>query len=193
RVRRQTLARLAGAHLVQYCVQLATGAESGGRFPAVAEPAVARRIAEEVDRHAPAYAYGALADGGDILWAEALLARGAELHVVLPFAQSDLVETSVAPAGRRWVERFDRCIAASSTVSYAPGDAFLGDGVLSRSGAELAMGLALLRARSLDSEPRQLALWDGREARGAAGTGIEVRTWQRLGLPVTVVDPNGAE
>jgi tetratricopeptide (TPR) repeat protein len=186
---RDILAPLAGPTVVHYCGHLVSAADRGGRFPAAAEPMVARRIAEEVARLAPAYAYGALANGGDILWAEELLARGAELHVVLPFAQSEFVQTSVATSGGRWVERFDRCIAAASSVTYATEDAFLGDDVLFRYGAELAMGLALLRARYLDSEPRQLALWDGGEARGSAGTAIEVRTWRRLGLPVTVVDP----
>ena len=35
-------------------------------------------------------AYGALAAGADIILAEALLKRGAALHVVLPFARGRL-------------------------------------------------------------------------------------------------------
>jgi len=89
------------------------------------------------------------------------------------------------------VERFERCLSAASTVSYATEDAFLGDDVLYRYGSELAMGLALLRARYLDTEARQLALWDGAPADGAAGTAIDVATWQSVGRPVTIVSPNG--
>ena len=73
-----------------------------------------------------------------------------------------------------------------------PQDAFLGDDVLFRYGGELAMGLALLRARYLDAEAWQLALWDGGPAQGAAGTAIDVATWRGTGRPVIAVSPGGA-
>jgi class 3 adenylate cyclase len=184
----EILAVLAGRAVAHYCGHLISPA---GRFRAADEEAVSKRIEAEVRRTTPGYAYGSLANGGDILWAEALLAQGAELHVVLPFARDEFVAASVAPGGPGWVERFDRCLNAAKTVSYATEDAFLGDDVLFRYGAELAMGLALLRARYLDAEARQLALWDGAPAQGAAGTAIEVAAWQKLGLSVTIVSPNG--
>jgi class 3 adenylate cyclase len=184
----ELLAVLAGRAVVHYCGHLISPA---GRFRATNEEAVSKRIEAEVRRATPGYAYGSLASGGDILWAEALLAQGAELHVVLPFARDEFVKASVAPAGADWVERFDRCLNAAKNVNYATEDAFLGDDVLFRYGAELAMGLALLRARYLDAETRQLALWDGARAQGAAGTAIEVAAWQKLGLPITIVSPNG--
>jgi len=53
------------------------------------------------------------------------------------------------------------------------------------------MGLALLRARYLEAEVRQLALWDGGAPLGAASTAIDVATWRRRGLPTTVVTPGG--
>ena len=71
---------------------------------------------------------------------------------MLPFAREEFVALSVASAGAGWVERFDRCAAAATTIRYATDDAFLGDDVLFRYGTELAMGLALLRARYLDAE-----------------------------------------
>jgi hypothetical protein len=182
---------LARPAVVHYCGHLISPRELEGRFPADAEDVVSNRIAQEIGRHPAGYAYGSLASGGDILCAEALLAWDAELHVVLPFARDEFVEVSVAPAGPTWVERFHRCLAAASTVSYATEDAFLGDDVLFRYGAELAMGLALLRARYLDAEARQLAVWDSAPAERPAGTAYDVATWQTRGLPVTVVSPNG--
>src|ERR1035438_2313596 len=160
-----------------------------GRFPSEMEATVAARIAELVEQHPPGYAYGSLASGADILWAEALLGRGSELHAVLPFAREEFIERSVAPAGPRWVERFARCLAAATSVRYATDDAFLGDDVLFRYGSELAMGLALLRARYLDAEVRQLAVWDGSPAHGAAGTSIDIASWRRAGRLVTLVSP----
>src|SRR5262249_9036366 len=55
-----------------------------GRLAASAEPEIAARIAEIVAARGIGYGFGALASGADILFAEALIAHGAELHVVLP-------------------------------------------------------------------------------------------------------------
>ena len=188
---RAILSVLAGPLVAHFCGHRIADAGKDGRFPASAEPEVAGRIAAAVDRHRPGYAYGSLASGGDIMWAEALLERGCDLHVVLPFALEEFVRLSVAPAGEGWVSRFHRCLAAAKDVKYATDDAFLDDEVLYRYGAELAMGLALLRARYLDAEARQLALWDGGPAQGEAGTAIDVETWRRRGRATSILAPDG--
>jgi len=54
------------------------------------------------------------------------------------------------------------------------------------------MGLALLRARYLDATPRQLVVWDGGPAAGAAGTAIDIASWRRGGRAGTVVSLDGA-
>jgi class 3 adenylate cyclase len=185
------LAALTGPAVVHFCGHRIAGAGEAGRFAASDEERVADRIRAEVRSHPATYAYGALASGGDILWAEALLESDAELHVVLPFARGEFLETSVAPAGGGWVERFERCLAAATAVSYATEDAYLGDDVLYRYGSELAMGLALLRARYLEADVRQLAVWDGDPPLGAASTAIDVATWQRRGRQTTIVTPSG--
>ncbi|MDP9326671.1 MAG: adenylate/guanylate cyclase domain-containing protein, partial [Actinomycetota bacterium] len=130
-----------------------------------------------------------LASGADIMCAEALLDAGAEIHVVLPFATDEFVRSSVADGGPEWVGRFQRCMDAATSINYATDDAYLGDDVLYRYGAELAMGLALLRARFLDAPVRQLAVWDGSPAGGEAGTAIDITTWTGHGHPVTVIAP----
>ena len=86
--------------------------------------------------------------------------------------------SSVARRGAGWVERFERCLDAATAVSYATDDAFLGDDVLYRYGSELAMGLALLRARYLDAEVRQLAVWDGGPPPARPARAIDVATWR---------------
>jgi class 3 adenylate cyclase len=167
--------------------------EHEGRFPPEVESYVTGRVTELVSADPPGFAYGSLASGADIIWAEALLARECELHVVLPFARGEFVASSVAPSGPHWVRRFDRCLAAATTVRFATDDAFLGDDALFRYASEYAMGLALLRARYLDADARQLAVWDGKPAGGAAGTAIDVATWRRGGREVTVISPRGGE
>ena len=183
------LSVLAGPDVVHFCGHRIAAVDAPGRFPAQAEGDVAARIRSEVARRPPGYAYGSLASGADLLWAEALLAHGAELHVVLPFASDEFIRSSVAPSGQAWIERFHRCLAQASSVQYATDDAFLGDDVLYRYGTELAMGLALLRSRYLDVEARQLAVWDSGPAHGEAGTAVDVGAWQRRGCPVTIVSP----
>ena len=185
------LGPLAGPGVVHFCGHRTSASGAVGRFPADAEAGVVEGIARALDRHRAGYAFGALAGGADILWAEALLARGCELHVVLPFREREFVEVSVAPCGEGWVERFDRCLAAATDVRFGTEDTRVPDEVLFSYGGQLAMGLALLRARYLDAEVRQLAVWDGRLADGAAGTAIDVGTWQASGRPTTIVTPEG--
>jgi hypothetical protein len=180
------LSVLAGPAVVHFCGHRI----AGDRFPAGAEATVASRMADVLRDQSVGYAYGSLASGADILWAEAVLTVGGELHVVLPFARPEFVAWSVVRAGRGWTGRFDRCLEAATSVRYATDDAFLGDDVLFRYCSELAMGLALLRARYLDADVRQLAVWDGQPAEGAAGTAIDVATWRRAGHTVTVVSPD---
>jgi class 3 adenylate cyclase len=187
----ELLAPLAGPGVVYFCGHRIAAERGEGRFPAGAEARAAARIVEVVTGRRAGYAYGALAGGADILWAEALLTQGCELHVVLPFARLEFVELSVAVCGPGWVQRFARCLEAATEVRYATDDAFLGDDVLFRYGGELAMGLALVRARYLDAEAWQLALWDGKPALGDAGTAIDVATWRAAGRPVTIVSPDG--
>jgi hypothetical protein len=186
------LSALAGPAVAHFCGHRIAAPGAAGRFPAEQEASVARAIASELDQRPVGIAYGSLASGADILWAEALLERGSELNVQLPFAREEFARTSVASSGARWVERFERCLAAATSVGYATDDAFLGDDVLYGYASELSMGLALLRARFLDAEVRQLAVWDGGPALGAAGTAIDVDTWARSGHPTTVIGVGGA-
>jgi hypothetical protein len=182
---------LAGPGVVHFCGHRI--GEQPGSFPPAAAEVVTARVVEVVSRNRPGFAFGSLASGADVIWAEALLGAGAELHVVLPFAREEFLKWSVAPSGPQWVNRFDGCLAAASSVRYATDDAFLGDDVLFRYASEFAMGLALLRARYLDAEVRQLAVWDGKSAATAAGTAIDVATWRRGGRPVTIVPPAAHE
>ena len=176
---------LSGPGVVHYC-----GHRIGGvRFPFDDEPYVAQRIAEELEPLSPGYGYGALANGADILFAEALLKRGAELQVVLPFEREEFVRASVSDGGVSWVARFQQCMAAASSVTYATDDAFLGEDMLFRYGSELAMGMALQRAAWLDADATQLAVWDGSPPDRVAGTAVDVGTWAAIGRPAIFIAP----
>lgn len=176
-----TLAALAAPTVIHFCGHLMSGDPQRSRFKAAAEPQLAGAIAAQLDAANVGFGYGSLASGADILFAEALLARGAYLHVVLPFNEQEFVEVSVRPAGERWVQRFEHCLARASSTSYATEDDYLGDNILFHYATRLAMGLAIQKANNLCGTPRQFAIWDGQIGGGIAGTYADIRTWQRQG------------
>jgi class 3 adenylate cyclase/tetratricopeptide (TPR) repeat protein len=157
----------------------------------IAAPKVTAEIAALLDGMHIGAAYGSLAAGADIMFAEALLARDVALNIVLPFVTADFVEQSVRPAGEEWVTRFEACLAAARTVRFATEDSYLGDDLLFTYCSSLAMGLASLCARHMHAPLMQLAVWDGVLTEGAiAGTAVDMSVWRDAGYPVRVV-PTG--
>ncbi len=166
----------------------------GQRFTEGDVPAAAAAIRAALEELAVGYGYGSLACGADILFAEALLARGAELHVVIPFELAEFRAVSVAAAGAGWSERFQTCLSRATRVVMATSDSFAGASALFSYGGQYAMGLALQRASFLDGRAVQIALWDEvlpSHSGGLAGTGAEVRLWREAGHPTLVISPQG--
>jgi histidine ammonia-lyase len=162
--------------------------DQNGGFPAAQAPTVAADIAALVKGMRISAAYGSLAAGAEILFAEALLEQGVALNVVLPFAAEDFIEQAVRPVGEAWVGRFQACLAAAKTVRFATEDAYLGDDQLFTYSSSLAMGLASLCARHLHAPLMQLAVWDGVVNDGAvAGTAADMSAWLKAGHPVRIV------
>ena len=183
----EVLAPLAPPAVIHYTGHMIAAPQRTGRFPAEQEADAAAAIAARLVQSAVGIGYGALAAGADILFAEALLARGAELHVVLPFVREEFTAISVVPSGPGWLKRFEACLQRANSVTYATDDRYLGHDWIFAYGSFVAMGLAVLRARFLDAAVRQIALWDGEETTGVAGTGFDVRTWRDFGLPAEII------
>lgn len=183
---------IANPPVIHYCGHRMSAPGRPGRFRADEEDAATVAVVRALDDLAPVAGFGSLASGADIVVAEALLERGAELHVRLPFERDEFVRWSVADAGPAWVGRFERCLAgADSVVVATPGDP-LDDPVLFDYCARLAMGDALVRARFLGTRAHQIAVWDGRPTYAVAGTAVDVARWARTGQHATVVPVEGA-
>ncbi|HEY0412730.1 MAG TPA: tetratricopeptide repeat-containing protein [Allosphingosinicella sp.] len=132
------------------------------------------------------FGYGALAAGADIIVAEALLERGAELHAVLPGGPEAFAAVSVDPFGKAWRRRFDAVLGRAGTVrgvrplGIEPGRAMVG------LGDEIAMGAAVMNARRLESRAMQLlvlpdeAAEPGRAAPRAGALWAEAGWRQRI-------------
>ena len=184
---RDVIAPLCNRNVIHYTGHMIAPQGVPGRFPACAEAQVAKAIQMQLDRHNVGYGYGSLACGADTLIVEALLERKGHVGVVLPFETSSFMKESVADGGAGWLDRFENCLR-QVTVLHATDGEFVGDTEVFAYASALAMGLVILRAQQLVSEPFQLAVWDGENSVGEAGSSADIRTWQRLGLQTVTID-----
>ncbi|MEK6243967.1 MAG: TRAFs-binding domain-containing protein [Pseudomonadota bacterium] len=158
------------------------------RFPARIEMAVAAGIATLIAENNVGFGYCSAACGADILFAEQMLANGAEVDIVLPFRRDDFVKFSVAFAGASWVERFDRVFSRASSVSYCVEENHLGDDILYAYAAELTVGLAALRAEQLETEAVMLAVVEPDDEGRIGGTAGNVKRWEAQGRRAAVLN-----
>jgi hypothetical protein len=173
--------------IVHYSGHAARATELERRFPAALEASVVATVDDLVGARRIGFGYGSMACGADIVIAEALLRRGVELHVVLPFDAHEFEEVSVRSGGEQWVPRFRVCLANATSVTHAC-DSYLGDDALFGYAASVVMGHALNRAAFLGAEAFQIAVWDGGGSTGPAGTGHDVEKWGRTGRETIVID-----
>lgn len=186
---RDVVEELRPPRVVHYAGHLIAPPGMPGRLVADEETTVSAAIEAELDRAPVGFAYGSLAAGADILFAEALLRRGVKLHVVLPFCIPDFIDVSVLPSGAGWLERFERCLARAEIVQLATDDRYLGDDPLFGYCSQIAMGLTVLRARHLCAATCQILVWDGAMRDGAAGTAADAARWRQAGCGSQIVIP----
>jgi class 3 adenylate cyclase len=153
-----------------------------------------KEIADRLDRLNARIGYSSLACGSDILFAEAMLARDAELHVVLPFAEADFLRQSVdfglEKPMQNWRERFYgvKGQLAKDNLHHATTEPFLGTTELFDFVNAFTQGLAVLRARQRMVEPRALIVIDRQSTSGARGTDYFQKTWKKAGFEVDDID-----
>jgi hypothetical protein len=114
------------------------------------------RVRQVLEEENVGFGYGALAAGADILVAEALLERGAELHAVLPGGREAFAAVSVDPFGKAWRRRFDAVLERAETVRIVRPVGAAPDRMTIGLGDEVAMGAAVMNARRLESSALQL-------------------------------------
>lgn len=158
------------------------------RFPNQIEPAVATAIDRLIAEIGIGFGYCSGACGADIVFAERMFAKGAEVNIVLPFSREDFVQTSVAFAGKGWVERFDRVLARAASVSYCVEESHLGDDVLFAYAAQLTAGLAVLRSEQLETDVLMLAVAESEDERRTGGTLSNVTRWKAMGRQAVLVN-----
>lgn len=163
------------------------------RFPPAPalEKMLADAIAQRLDALDPVAGYCSAANGADLLFAEQMLQRGRELHIVLPFALEDFYRTSVDFGLDAMADWRDRCdaVLAKAQVHYATEERYLGDDTLFDFTNRIMQGLTILRAEQFGVSPRALVAFDqtNRNA-GGGGTAGFARKWSADRRPLDVID-----
>jgi class 3 adenylate cyclase len=159
------------------------------RFPAEAEGRVKEALRHWLDEEGVLIGYASGACGADLLFLEAVLERGGEAHVVLPYRRGAFREDCVdLVPGSDWGERFERVLARAKAREVSTHK--LGDGGVSYDySSRVLHGLAQIHADQLGVGLSHLAVWDGKPGDGPGGTADTVRLWRQGGREVTVIDP----
>jgi hypothetical protein len=113
------------------------------------------------------FGFGGLAAGAELAVAEALLAHGAELHVILPGDPAGFAARFVDPQGAAWRARFDAALEAAESVELVRPLQAPPDARMAALAGEVASGAAMLNAERLMSEAVVLRV--GADAGAPAG------------------------
>ena len=169
------------------------------RFPndSVLVAAVGERIAEELERINARFGFCSLANGSDILFAEAMLERRADLQIVLPFAEADFLRQSVDygvsdPRWTAWADRFrgvlGKLASMPGSVYFATEEPYLGSNGLFGYANLVVQGIAQVRARQFGATPEAVAVIDPAVPLVSGGAKDFCRQWEGMGFPLTTID-----
>jgi len=140
------------------------------RFPADKEPVAAEAISQALDEiglGAGDLCICGGACGGDLLFAEAALARGARLELYIPFEEPQFLEKSVTFAGNSWRERF-LAARARATLHVLPRERETPDGADAYEQNNIWM---LEAAEHYGADKVEfICLWNGQAGDGPGGT-----------------------
>jgi tetratricopeptide repeat protein len=147
------------------------------RFPSSAADSVRERIKTWLKEKAIRFSFSSAACGSDLIFLSEAQKAGVETHVVLPFAASSFLETSVRGGGEQWVSAFEQALKEAASVTI------LNDEVADEKSSvyDFTNRMVAAKARRLAStlylEPKALAVWDGQPGDGRGGTADAVMCW----------------
>ncbi len=134
------------------------------------------------------FGHGSLAAGADMLIAERLLARGAELHVTLPCDRTTFLHRSVE-AFEGDAGRFEAILAQAATVREIGEERDADPALTGELADALAMGGAVMRARQLQTRAVQLIVSEISQGAPAAPNSARLaRSWAATGRRQHVLD-----
>jgi class 3 adenylate cyclase/tetratricopeptide (TPR) repeat protein len=159
------------------------------RFPNYLAPQVYEQIAEILRRLDAGIGVASAACGSDILFLEAMLKREGEINIILPFLKEEFIKTSVdLVPGSDWGPRFEVVLEQAAQVIVASENRASGNAMVYEYANLLLDGLAILRAKMLDTELIPLVVWDGGEGDGPGGTSSLIQHWRAHGVEPEIID-----
>ncbi len=173
--------------VMHYAGHIISPNDTEGRFPANREAEITEKISSIIDELEIGIAYGSLASGADIIFAEEVLKRGGEVHITLPFDLEEFKKISVVNSGQQWVERFDYCWENASSQSFTSTGAYQDDDTLFDYCSLYSMGRACLRQQHLAAPLSQVLVWDEKVSSAVAGTYKDHKTWTELGFKSHII------
>lgn len=162
----------------------------GPHFPPGLEAAVRAEIAQQLEELDAQVGYSTAACGSDLLFIEAMLERGAEVNVVMPFAFDDFIANDVRYGGPRWEMRFRNALKLAASVTYATEERYLGHDMLYRFANQCLHGLSTLRSGFLCTSPYLLAVWDMMPGSLVGGAGDFIDQWEDI-TRLRIIDLDG--
>lgn len=135
-------------------------------------------LAQVIKQENIGFAYGALAAGSDIIIAEQLLAAGCELHVILPVDEDIFIRNSVAPYGRKWIKRYQYCRDKAQSIHVVFDNLDYLDFLSISQADQTAMGMAVLKARTLETSAKQVVVCDPERSNDQSITAKSQQYWK---------------
>lgn len=159
------------------------------RLPEALMPAAGLAIRAVLDRLDAGPADLALtqgAAGGDLLFAEACVARGVPVRLLLPLPEPVFIERSVAPSAGDWVERYRRLRGQLAVApAVLPGSPQSDDADVFERCNRWLLDTAL---GSGSAQVHLIGLWNGAVGDGPGGTAHMMDEARRRGGQVTWID-----
>jgi class 3 adenylate cyclase len=161
------------------------------RFPERLAARVKKRIAAWLKKEDIGIGYSSAACGSDLLFIEALLEKGGEAHVILPFGARDFRGSSVdITTTKKWTTIFDHVIEKVSLDEVSERPLNFGE-VAYTYANQLLHGAAIRRADRLGADLKRLAVWDGGPGDGPEGTADVVGSWLQLTREIDIIGVPG--
>ncbi len=152
---RNEIAARRSAIMVCASERLDTAGDDGAAVISALQAEIGRQLAE----HDVAIGYTSALPGAEMLFAEEILVRSGELHLVLPCPIEIFVEQYVAPFGGNWVSRFRAVQAAATRVEVSCEEQLAGDEIQQRFNNQMLQGMARVHAERIGGTARLLLAW----------------------------------
>ncbi len=158
--------------------------DMGGEF--------SRAIVERLVKLGAGAGFATPACGSALLFHEAMLARGGEVHIVLPYGRDEFLADSVAiRPDQDWTSRFETVLSKARRVITASPQRLDSGSVPFQYANLMLMGLAQIRAQQLHADLVPMVVWDGQRSAAPGSTAWTLDRWQEMGHQVEIIRLGG--